>query len=267
MREAALAYAARGWPVFPTVPRAKRPHPDLAPRGLKNATIATDRIAAWWRACPAAGVAIRCGDPLLVVDVDGPDAASRFEELQRRHGPLPQTAWVATPRGGWHAYFTQDGTHGNTAGKLAEGIDTRGAGGYVLAPPSIHPNGRAYEWHGAVREPAPAPAWLLRLLRPPRVEPPGVMYTVVGCDRYATAALRSELDAVARAPQGTRNHTLNAAAFSLGQLVGAGMLEGAEVHAALIEASAACGLPEREARRTIASGLSAGIAQPRAVAS
>ena len=80
---------------------------------------------------------------------------------------------------------------------------------------------------------------------------------------YAQAAMDREVGRVTAAREGERNHTLNSAAYSLGQLVGGGQLPEAEVSTALRRAANACGLPDREAQRTIASGLGSGKKEPR----
>jgi hypothetical protein len=85
--------------------------------------------------------------------------------------------------------------------------------------------------------------------------------------RYAEVAFDAEVSAVASAPEGCRNHTTVRAAFSLGTLVGAGLLAPGDVEEALVGAARSAGLGEREARRTVASGLSAGLDHPREVAS
>ena len=76
-------------------------------------------------------------------------------------------------------------------------------------------------------------------------------------------AVESECRAVATTPEGSRNHRLNQAAFSLGTLVGAQVLDAEDARARLLDAALAAGLDERESFRTIASGLSAGERQPR----
>jgi hypothetical protein len=77
--------------------------------------------------------------------------------------------------------------------------------------------------------------------------------------------LEAECGRLALAPEGQRNHTLNAAAFALGQLVAASVLDVTEVVDALLTAARRCGLSEMEARRTIASGLRSGARSPRRV--
>ena len=106
-------------------------------------------------------------------------------------------------------------------------------------------------------------AELLQAAAPPKLPttPPDADRT----RRYALTALQAEHDTVASAAPGSRNHTLNRAAFSLGQLVGAGMLDRAEVEDALRGAAGTCGLEARETEMTLKSGLDAGVAQPREI--
>ena len=84
-----------------------------------------------------------------------------------------------------------------------------------------------------------------------------------GPSAYGREALRREADAVASAPEGTRNDTLNRAAFSIGTLIGGGAIDRATAEAELMTAARSCGLSDAEARRTIASGLGSGVQQPR----
>jgi hypothetical protein len=239
----------------------------LTPRGCKDATADLERVAKWWQRWPEANVGVACGAPagLFVVDLDGLVGAAAFVELQRRYGALPATLWARTGSGGWHAYFRHVAGLGNSAGKLAPHVDTRGDGGYVVAPPSRHPNGNRYRWHKPDTRPAELPGWLLRLLKPP--EPRRVPWTPTPTDAgpYARAALDDECMAVATAAQGSRNHTLNRAAYALGTLVGARVLDEPTVATALADAARACGLPDHEAARTIRSGLDAGKANPRRI--
>jgi hypothetical protein len=176
MVEAALAYAERGWPVFPCAARGKVP---LTAHGLQDATTRDRQIQAWWERCPTANVALRTGQaaktPFIVVDVDGDDGYESLRALERAYGELPRTASVKTPRGGEHYYLQHPGGHvPNSAGQVGKGIDIRGDGGYVLAPPSVGPNGNAYEPDERTSV-APAPSWLCRALsalRPRRARRP-----------------------------------------------------------------------------------------------
>ncbi len=139
---AALYYAQEyGWSVFPLVPRDKFP---LTGHGFKDASRDADRIAEWWTQHPDANVGIATGDTsgLLVLDVDGPEGESALEW----YGELPSTLEVRTGKGR-HLYFARGADAiRNSASKLGAKLDVRGDGGYVVAPPSIHPNGGVYKW-------------------------------------------------------------------------------------------------------------------------
>jgi hypothetical protein len=156
----ALALARRGLWVFPCVPRGKAP---VTVNGCLDATIDPAVIERWWHQHPEANIGIATGarSSIFVVDVD--DAETELTKLETQHGALPATVESITARGR-HLYFewADKCRVRNTAGKIAPGIDTRGEGGYVLAPPSVHPSGRAYRWSvDSAKAFAPAPAWLL----------------------------------------------------------------------------------------------------------
>jgi len=194
--DAALKLAAGGRPVFPCVPRGKRP---LTEHGLLDATADRGTIEQWWARWPDANVAIRAGQGsrLVVLDVDGELGAESLHDLEHQHGRLPRTASVKTPRGGQHFYFRHPGVEvRNSAGVLAAGLDIRGDGGYVLAPPSVGRNGRWYE-PDELAPVAKMPAWL----RERTVESPG------GGKAPASASewIRIVRDGL---PDGTRNHGL-----------------------------------------------------------
>lgn len=262
MLTAALAYAAKGWAVFPCRPGQKVP---ATKHGCKDATTDAEQIRAWWERTPDANVGVATGSAsgIFVLDVDGEEGLDALVDLG--HG-VPGTLTQGTPSGGYHFVFADPYGVGNSARKLGPNLDTRGDGGYILTSPSVHPNGGRYRWIGKGR-PAVLPGWLLLLVRPApqqRATPKPVKRKDL--DTYVRAALEAERDNVANAPQGVRNHTLNAAAFSLGTLVGAGVLDSETVYETLLSAASACGLGDRESHRTIASGLSSGIKNPREVA-
>lgn len=156
----ALYHAAARRPVFPCKPRGKQP---LTRSGFRDATTNEARIREWWTHWPDANLGLPTGavTGLVVLDVDGDEGAENLRTLERRHGTLPHTASVVTPRGGAHYYFRHPGHPvKSSASVLAPSIDVRGDGGYVLAPPSVGANGRAYE--PDERAPAAAPpSWLL----------------------------------------------------------------------------------------------------------
>lgn len=280
----ALAYAERGWGVFPLHSPTRQgcscgrsdcggKHPRTT-HGFHDATTDPQAIERWWSRWPNAGVGIRTGAPsgLVVVDVDpGHDGPASFAALVREHGGLRQPPpRVRTGGNGWHLYFAHPAvTIRNDAGRrLGPGLDVRGDGGYVVAPPSGHPSGHRYRWVGAANRPPPMPAWLIDRLAPPPAPPrQSVSLDLAGSrlSRYASAALRAEADTVARATEGDRNDTLNRAAFNLGQLVGGDALDHEVVRGALHAAAEAAGLGQRETVIAIASGLRAGMERPRAL--
>jgi hypothetical protein len=204
---------------------------------------------------------------VVVVDIDpahGGDAS--LADLVASNGPLPATLEVSSGGGGRHLYFEHPGGRvPNSAGQLGAGLDVRGEGGYVLIPPSRHGSGRRYLW--AHRPLRPLPAWLTHLVTeahetsPTSVRPAAV--SVSPRHAWAAAALAGEVNRVRQAAEGCRNHTLNRAAFALGQIVAGGHLEADDVTATLTEAALAAGLTPKETRATIASGLWAGVVQPR----
>jgi Bifunctional DNA primase/polymerase, N-terminal/Primase C terminal 1 (PriCT-1) len=162
MIKTALALAGRGFPVFPCVPRGKQP---ATAHGCLDATVDADVIRRWWCEQPAFNVAFATGpaSKTFVVDVDGLDAEFELRRLEADHGELPPSVEVITARG-HHIWFQYppDRPVKNTAGRIAPGIDTRGDGGYVLTPPSVHPSGRAYVWSvDSTNAIAAAPAWLV----------------------------------------------------------------------------------------------------------
>lgn len=270
--DAALAYAARGWPVFPLEPRGKQPLGRLARHGLHDASTSVEKVAAWWHAFPTANIGLRTGVAFDVLDVDGPEGR---ESLMAHMGELAvgldSGPWAWTGGDGDHLLYRPTG-HGNRAGILPH-VDWRGAGGYIVAPPSIHPDtGAAYEWesshdrHGGPDEPLVAvPGWLLELVAPPppaqRSEPS--RSTRPAPAGYGARALEGELAALALAPEGQRNHRLNVAAFNLGQLVGGGVLDAALVAEQLLTVAVRIGLGLGEAEATVRSGMQKGVASPR----
>lgn len=150
MKEWALAYAGMGCAVFPLRPRDKRPATE---NGCKAATTDKQQIESWWDACPDYNIGIATGSisgGLVVIDldVDEDKGISGYESLkdwQRENGELPETWTSITGRGGYHFLYRDGASNRNRAG-LYEGVDIRGEGGYIVAPPSVHPNGRRYEW-------------------------------------------------------------------------------------------------------------------------
>jgi len=272
--EAAMLHALEDYPVFPCWPANKAPA--ITP-GFLGATTDTKKIVRWFSdgdrliGMPTAG--------FIVVDLDRhnpeADGVANWKQLVAEEDPNSlwrATRMVRTATGGIHIWF-KDPTfpwapHRNTAGKIAPGIDTRADGGYVILPPS-RTNDGSYEWisrPGAVA--MEAPEWLLAILdKKPEKKPSKFSKGEFNGSpsRYAEKALKYELKDLAEAKPGTRNHSLNKAAYSLGQLVGGGLLDESRVIQELGFVAAQLGLDDFEIDRTIESGMSAGKQSPREV--
>jgi hypothetical protein len=268
---AALAYARHGIPVLPvhspdprggcscdkgvSCPRPGK-HPHLR-HGLTEASTDPRRIDMWWARWPGANVGLRTGVVMDVADVDSAEGWHGLCHLLG--GELPAGPRVRTGGGGWHFWFNPLG-FGNRV-RLLPGLDWRGSGGYVVAPPSRHASGGDYRWIRRPGGPLPdSPEPLRALIEGP--PPPPSHGPVAHPTRYARAALAAEADRVARAPAGSRNDTLNRAAFALGRFVGAGLLDAAEATRELEEAARFAGLGRAEIRGTLRSGLTAGRRAP-----
>lgn len=181
---AALEYAERGWPVIPLHSPAAHgcscgqadcaspvKHPRTA-HGLKDASRDPAIIREWWRRWPDANIGVVTGPEsgILVLDVDGRQGEESLIEFERSGWHLPDTHTVRTGGGGQHLYFAwpEGAAVRNSASKIAPGLDIRGLGGYVVAPPSLHASGQRYAVNESAIPPAPCPEWLLSLNREPQ---------------------------------------------------------------------------------------------------
>jgi hypothetical protein len=157
---AALAYAPEGLAVFPL--NGKRP---LTLHGFKDATTDEARIREYWQKWPDANIGIATGavSGIIVLDVDKRKGGiETLAQLEKEHGPLPNTIKVKTGDG-FHFYFKHPGGHIPCRANILPGIDLKADSGYVVAPPSIHASGVQYEFDKAFdpKNLADAPPWLL----------------------------------------------------------------------------------------------------------
>jgi hypothetical protein len=268
---AALDYAAKRLPVFPCVPNGKLP---AIARGFHSATTNPETIKRYWRASDRnIGIPTGSVSGFWLLDIDGGAGEAGLRDLEVKHGRLPATREVITGGGGRHVWFEYTGPVSSTAGRIAPGIDTRGDGGYVIVPPSMHESGRAYSWSvDSIDELAVAPDWLVRLAR---TKPQSISERALSIIKspngqsnvYGLAALDREIEMLAGAPAGTRNNTLNRVAFRLSQLVAGGELDRAQVIERLIDACHRNGLVADDGWRTVMatihSGMGAGLKFPR----
>jgi RecA/RadA recombinase len=261
----AATFLASTWPVFAC--RAdKKP---ATAHGFKDATRDPATIRAMFRRPGAALIGVPMGPAsgLFAVDVDPRHGGEAWFEANAYR--LPRTRTHRTMSGGWHLLFTwpEHRPLRNSASKIAPGVDTRGAGGYVITPPS---DGYSIEDDAM---PCEAPAWLLDLIDPPDEISPKptkpLEYRAPAANeissRYAEAALEGECRAVASTAEGGRNDRLNIAAVKLGSIVAAGALDRRTVEYELKRAAMHAGLDSLEAEKTIASGLGYGLTQPRQI--
>jgi putative DNA primase/helicase len=227
VRSEAIAYRQRGWCPIPIRDRSKKPDlVELEPYLSRRAT--KEELDSWsW---PGVGIVTGPLSGILVLDADGPEGEAEL----KRHGH-PATPMVRTARQGLHLYFAHPGVEVRTGIRVGPGLDLKAAGGYVVAPPSVGPNGKSYEWILSPEEVglADPPSWVMQL-----IDRPG---------RNGTAPPVGE-----RIPVGQRNQGLTSIAGSMRRRG----LDGAEISAALSAVNKRrCDPPleEEEVRRIAAS--------------
>jgi hypothetical protein len=279
LMRAALDAAERGWHVFPLRPGSKVPalHGEKTCTGTgecadghlkweQRATTDPDRIRAAWSRAPF-NVGIATGPSgLLVVDLDtpehkgssdAPDGAATFGALCERAGQaVPDTYRTRTPSGGQHLYFTApDGVRlPSTVEAIADSVDTRAWGGYVVAVGSTTPAGTYEALCGLVA--VALPGWLQTILQPAPKTSQAPSVAVTGQSRrYADTALANETRNVATAQVGEREAKLFRAARALGRFVAWGDLPRSVVEQALQEGGESAGLTAAECRSTLRSAL------------
>jgi hypothetical protein len=167
LRAQALAYARRGWPVFPLLPQGKEPR---VKTGFKVATTEENAILAWWNQWPDSNIGLATGIAFDVLDIDGPEGRDALLAYFRETSgePYIHPGPVSRTGKGVHMLFAPTGFH-NGAGML-DHVDFRGIGGYIVAPPSLHPLGHRYTWDERTGRDADAPLppatpWLEAILR------------------------------------------------------------------------------------------------------
>jgi hypothetical protein len=215
------------------------------------------------------GVPTGQGAGFFVVDLDVKNGGQGLEWLAANQHRLPRTRTHKTRSGGQHLLFQwpEGRTIRNSASRVAPGVDVRGNGGYIIAPPSPD-----YEIADASAL-ADAPPWLLALIDPPAApratdapRPAPAPRQFGDGTRYGLTALDNECQAILSAADGAKHDTLNRAAFSIGGLVAAGEL--AEGPAMQALASALAGIASRcedfpAAQKTLGAAFRAGMAKPR----
>jgi hypothetical protein len=252
--EASFDLCSFGWKVFPCKPGGKTP---LVLAWQKVATDDEEVIADWARRFPNANVGIACGvkSNLAVVDLDAHHGAMEaVKQLQRSGYRFPSTLMVRTPSGGWHAYYTYVDGVKNSQSVLGKGIDIRGEGGFVVAPPSVKwDSGKG--WTFASRPLGGnlprLPKWMVDKLKP-RVETP--FYHEV----YESGDIDGLLNFLQQIPEGQRNRALFWAACRAGKASACGEISQLEARAQLIQVGLSVGLEKHKVPATVDSGLRTG---------
>lgn len=206
--KAALVYARRGIPVFPCKPGAKEP---LTKHGHQDATTDPRRIHSWWSRWPRANIGIPTGERsgFLVADVD-PASGGRasLDRLEEERG-VPPTLSQITGGGGIHLVYRYpaDAEIRNSASKIAAGVDVRGEGGYIVAPPSF--TEAPYRW-AERREITDPPAWMVGMLAesPDKHTKPSTQATRSGLRAAGVGPKGISMEDSGPIPDGVRNETL-----------------------------------------------------------
>ncbi len=165
--EAAVeSYLAAGFKCFPLREREKTP---ATPHGFKNAASNMEEYRALVNNRLNLNTAIVTGEAsgMWVLDIDGPEGEATLAALEAEHGPLATVAWQTTGKGRHLLFRYSTGKIVNRTG-VRPGLDVRGDGGYIVATPSIHPDGPVYEMHGDITALEPAPDWLMELVTAPK---------------------------------------------------------------------------------------------------
>ena len=262
----AAFYARLGVPVVALQDRGKTPR--AGSHGVKDATTDPTTIRSRWRRWPNANIGIRCGDGLVVLDIDPRNGGhTTWDRIMAEHNP-PVVPIVTTGGNGLHFYF-RDPSGRVRSRKLAPGVDVQAGGKYVVAPPSIHPSGTRYTWSKAADLVAtrglPAiPTSLLDVLDPPKPKRSAPRPTAPRPRRgglptpYGRKALDGLVADVESAPQGQRHDAIFRAAARAGDLALEGHIVAVEAFDALLDAGRAAYNGEEsdeEIERTLHAGF------------
>jgi hypothetical protein len=236
----ALAYAEADFPVFPLLPRSKKP---LTSHGFKDATTDAAQIQRWWGENPRANIGMPTGkaSELWVLDIDSPEG----DTWLMAQGELPETPIQRTSKGKHLFFAMHEGLKlRNSQGKVA-GVDVRADGGYIVLSPSAHPNGGHYEWVRPLLETSPANApehILLPFIDQPRPKAPLAplrLQTRFAGNHKGLQILSAACSKIANAADGTQQGTLNGQSFLIGAIVAKGFLHPANAYHALMQAGLA----------------------------
>ena len=237
----AILYSKMNIKTFPVKKQGKSP---LCQNGFKSATTELSVLQTWNKQFPDCNIGIPTGaiNNIFVVDIDGEIGAKSLATLEEKYGKL-NAPTVLTGKGK-HLYFKMP-EHieiKSSVSKIADHIDIRGNGGYVVAPPSVHENGKRYQWiNFDFSQGFPqAPEWLLELISNPEQN---------------QTKIDTLLEEIANAPEGTRNDTLLRNSIKINNLTKKEFLDMDYTKKDIINAAVESGLPKTEAERTVNNAL------------
>jgi hypothetical protein len=276
--QVALDHAAAGMPVFPVRvlrgPNGKWQKRPAITGWRQAASLDLSEIGRWWSEFPEALPGIELGrSGLFVVDADrhdsNADGVRAFVTLRASYAddsPHPKTLTAGM---GEHHFYRQPAGQllGNSEGSLPPGIDVRGAGGFVMAPGAVRPDGAIWEpmreaaglteafRAGAIPE---VPDWLLTILAAKRRQAPHRLSEIDLVPRgreeaYATASLEAGIAELGGTRPGERNNKLNSVAYHLGRMVGQGWIDRHLVVSRLLAASDSNRLIEDDGADSVAT--------------
>lgn len=267
--DAARKYAEYGWAVVPlhtvkdgicscrsgaACDKSAGKHPRIH-NWQQGERPTVEQVEQWWAQWPDANIGIATGSlsGVVAIDVDDVDAPWPFDQQ------LPDTARIRTGNGYHLLYQAPDEPLANSVKRLAPGIDVRGEGGLIVAPPSVHYSGRTYEWISK-GTPAPLPSWVPEHLSRPKAKEPERSDS--GTTAYGNAVLSGEVSSLVRAREGTRNATLFETAVRVFEVVKAEHIDRREAVDALERAARGTGLEAEEIRKTMESAWQRAQARP-----
>jgi hypothetical protein len=283
---AALEYAARGWKIFPAVVSKKKSHKAAKYSNGERwgQTKDPEQIKKDFKQWPNAGIGLPTGaeNGIFVVEADTPkghnvDGIASLKALEAKHGKLPDTLMAMSPSGSPHRYFKHPGgcKIKTSASEIAPGVDVKGDGGMVIAPPSTRSDGR-YRWLNELPIAEAPAAWLL-LISTSKEEvsekeastekdvyslDQQISYHGNRGESYAAAALRNVADELRATPESGRNNKLNKCAFRMGTMIARDWIAREDVESELSDAAKETGLEQDETSKTIQSGITAGLTKP-----
>ena len=271
---AALEYTAQGIAIMPCAPGGKKPALPTTGKEHSVASSEADQIRQWWATYPNANIGIACTpNRIAVIDIDG-EAGAKW--ITDNHLPMPAT-WTVTTGRGYHYYYRWPAGMEIRTCQIAPKLEIRAAGAYVIAPPSIHPDGDTYqcaprpcEWE----ELPVLPVEWVSLQPQPQAQPEtvdNVTYlqappssTTIPLDNIvALKRLAGLAEHLANTPSGNRHSALYTISRTLGQLVASRHLTEYLIHNALFDATATNGLlaedGDHNVTQTITNGIAKGI--------